>query len=211
MHEEAQRGEAVGEVPGVAVEARRDRRPASAARDCEVPGGMREGPPAGIRRRRANRCCRVRSEPPPRAPTRRSLVRCSPRSACRARWMASGSTSRPIAWAMSVSLGSVKASALKAGSSSSLIARRPSSSAKRGSKAGASPRRIAAVARSEHGERDLLRRLPAVERVGIAADQEQAVLRAEVRLDLHGRGELAEQRTGWRAPARPRTPLPRCP
>ena len=59
MHEKAERGEPVGEVLGRVV-ARDEvaRRCIAAARDREIPGGVREGAPAGIRRRRANRARR---------------------------------------------------------------------------------------------------------------------------------------------------------
>ena len=52
--------------------------------------------------------------------------------------------------------------------------------------------RLARVA--QHGERDLLRRLPAVEGIRIAPDEEQPVLGREVGADMDRRRELAEDR-----------------
>ena len=103
--------------------------------------------------------------------------------------------SRPIAWAMSISLGSCSASARKCrielvvvGEALKLLGE-ARIEFRRVSRAGA-PR----CARSSIDERDLLRRLPAVERIGIVADQEQAVLRRQIGLHVHRRRELAEER-----------------
>ena len=96
-----------------------------------------------------------------------------------------------------------RAKARNAGSSSSLRARRPSSSAKRGSKSGLRPARTAAVASFSEREGDALGRLPAIERVAVVADEEEELAPSSGR---YGHGPARRSRGRARARACALTP-----
>ena len=69
---------------------------------------------------------------------------------------------------------------------------------KAGSKDNGLPLRADRGARDERGIGQALRGLPAVEGVGIGAEEEEEIVRAEIDGELHRRGEAAEERRNRR-------------
>ncbi len=118
----------------------------------------------------------------------------SARSAWRARWIASGSMSRPISRAMSASPGSTSASATKAGSSARVLDQR----GQRRHQPVVARRRLAGADRGDvvdqQPRRDRLQRLPAVERIAVVRGEEGEVVGRQVGDELDRRREAAIDR-----------------
>ena len=140
----------------------------------------------------------------PPSTARRSRRRCRRAAPAGRAWTASGSTSRPISCAMSASLGSVSDERREGRIVQRLASRKAPSAAARPSRSAPRPPASRRSQPHEEAQRHGLRRLPAVERVGVVPQQRQQLVVREIERDLHRRREAAEQRRDRRRRARPR-------